>query len=117
MTYTIIQNGPSRSFPEGDAFLSGASKDKGADVLVLCKAPFAADPGKTAILIELGNESLAEHIGDNLAVVAIEVSGWLVGQQHSRFVGQSPSDGDALLFTAGKAIDLRFHLRTDTIRR
>lgn len=64
MTYTIIQNGPSRSFPEGDAFLSGASKDKGTDVLVLCKAPFAADPGKTAILLELGNESLAEHIGD-----------------------------------------------------
>lgn len=65
MTYTIIQNGPSRSFPEGDAFLSGASKDNGANVLVLCGAPFEADSGKTVILIELGNESLAEHIGDD----------------------------------------------------
>jgi 3-hydroxybutyryl-CoA dehydrogenase len=67
MTYTIIQNGPSRSFPEGDGFLSGASKDKGTDVLVLCKAPFAADPSKTAILVELGNESLAQHIGNDSA--------------------------------------------------
>jgi 3-hydroxybutyryl-CoA dehydrogenase len=65
MTYTIIQNGPSRSFPEGDAFLAGASKDNGANVLVLCGAPFEADSGKTAILVELGNESLAEHVGDD----------------------------------------------------
>ena len=65
MTYTIIQNGPSRSFPEGDGFLTGASEDNGANVLVLCGAPFEADPGKTVILVELGNESLAEHIGDD----------------------------------------------------
>lgn len=63
MSYTIILNGPSRSFPEGDAFLSGASPDE-ADVVFYCGAPFVADPGKAAILIELGNESLAEHIGD-----------------------------------------------------
>jgi 3-hydroxybutyryl-CoA dehydrogenase len=65
MAYTIIQNGPSRSFPEGDAFLSGASKGRGADVLVLCAASFEADPSKAAILVELGHESLAEHIGDD----------------------------------------------------
>lgn len=63
MSYTIILNGPSRSFPEGDAFLSGASPDE-ADVVFYCCAPFVADPGRAAILIELGNDSLAEHIGD-----------------------------------------------------
>jgi 3-hydroxybutyryl-CoA dehydrogenase len=67
MSYAMIQNGPSRSFPETDAFLAAASAEKGADILVLCGAPFVGDPGKKAILVELGNESLAEHIGDNSA--------------------------------------------------
>jgi 3-hydroxybutyryl-CoA dehydrogenase len=67
MTYAMNQNVPSRSFPEGDAFLSGASAETGADVIVLCGVPFVADAGKKAILIELGNESLAEHIGDDSA--------------------------------------------------
>jgi 3-hydroxybutyryl-CoA dehydrogenase len=67
MTYAMNQNGPSRSFPEGDAFLSGASAETGADVIVLCGVPFVADAGKKTILIELGNESLAEHIGDDSA--------------------------------------------------
>ncbi len=67
MTYAMIQSGPSRSFPEGDAFLSGASGEKDADVLVRCGVPFALDPSKKAILIELGNESIAEHIGDDSA--------------------------------------------------
>lgn len=66
MSYTIILNGPSRSFPKGGAFLSGASPDE-ADVVFYCGAPFVADPGKAAILIELGNESLAEHIGEDAA--------------------------------------------------
>lgn len=64
MIYAIILSGLSRSFPEGDAFLSGASADK-ADVVIHCGVPFIADAGKSAILIELGNESLAEHIGED----------------------------------------------------
>ncbi len=63
MTYAIIQNGASRSFPDGEGFLTEASHN--ADVLLLLGAPFVADPAKRVILIELGNESLAEHIGDD----------------------------------------------------
>lgn len=65
MSYAIIKNGPSRSFPDGDAFLAGASGEKGADILVLSGVPLVANSGKAAILIELDNESLAEHIGDD----------------------------------------------------
>lgn len=65
MSYIIKQSGPSRSFPEGDVFLSGASAAEGADILLLSGVAFVADPDKRAILIELGSESLAEHIGDN----------------------------------------------------
>jgi 3-hydroxybutyryl-CoA dehydrogenase len=65
MSYAMNQNGPSRSFPEGDAFLSAASGEKDADILILCGVPLVADSGKVAIVIELGNESLAEHIGDD----------------------------------------------------
>ncbi|WP_024342787.1 3-hydroxyacyl-CoA dehydrogenase family protein [Bradyrhizobium japonicum] len=67
MTYAIIQDGPSRSFAEGDKFLAGAT-DRDADVIVHCGTPFVADPGKAAILVELGDESLAEHIGEDPAV-------------------------------------------------
>ena len=65
MSYALIQDRPSRSFPEGDAFLKDAVAADGADIVILSGAAFVADAGKTAILIELGNESLAEHIGDD----------------------------------------------------
>jgi 3-hydroxybutyryl-CoA dehydrogenase len=65
MSYSVIKKGPSRSFPEGDAFLGGAAAGAGADILIFSGAPFVADPQKTAILVELGNESLAEHIGED----------------------------------------------------
>lgn len=64
MAYAISQNGSSRSFPDGDTFLQNASRANNAEILVLCGVPFKADDSKSAILIELGNESLAEHIGD-----------------------------------------------------
>lgn len=63
MAYSLKIKGSSRSFPDGDAFASGASDD--ADVVILCGAAYSADPLKTAVLIELGNESLAEHIGED----------------------------------------------------
>lgn len=64
MSYVVIQSGPSPSFPDGDAFLAKATNEK-ADVVVHCGASFVPDPAKSAIIIELGNESLAEHIGDD----------------------------------------------------
>ncbi len=65
MSYAFIQSRRSRSFPEGDAFLACAVAPGGADILLLSGARFAPDANKTAILIELGNESLAQHIGDD----------------------------------------------------
>ena len=64
MAYAISQNGSSRSFPDGDSFLQNASRASDAEVQLLCGVPFKGDDSKTAILVELGNESLAEHIGD-----------------------------------------------------
>jgi 3-hydroxybutyryl-CoA dehydrogenase len=64
MRYVVIGAGVGRSFPDGDAFLSKATTAKDADVLIYAGAPFVADPAKIAILVELGDESLAEHVGE-----------------------------------------------------
>ncbi len=65
MNYVIKQSGESRSFPPGDAFLAGAAAD--ADVVLHLGAPFRADPGKTAVLVELNAECLAEHVDETAA--------------------------------------------------
>ncbi len=64
MRYVVIGAGVSPSFPDGDAFLSKATTAKDADVLIYAGAPFVADPAKIAILVELRDESLAEHVGE-----------------------------------------------------
>jgi 3-hydroxyacyl-CoA dehydrogenase-like protein len=64
MRYVVIGAGVSRSFPDGDAFLSKATTAKDADVLIYAGAPFVADPAKISILVELRDESLAEHVGE-----------------------------------------------------
>jgi len=64
MRYVVIGAGVSRSFPDGDAFLSNATTAKDADVLIYAGAPFVADPAKISILVELRDESLAEHVGE-----------------------------------------------------
>jgi 3-hydroxybutyryl-CoA dehydrogenase len=61
--YAIVRRGESRSFPPGDAFLEGACDD--ADVIVYLGAPHVPDPGKTAILVELGSECLGVHTGED----------------------------------------------------
>jgi 3-hydroxybutyryl-CoA dehydrogenase len=62
MRYRIVQRGESRSFPPGDAFLSGASAD--GDVVLYLGTPHVADPSKKAILVELGTECLGAHTGE-----------------------------------------------------
>lgn len=59
MAHTIIQQDESRSFPKGDAFLAAAAPS--ADIVLHLGTPLKADAGKTAILVELGNECLAQH--------------------------------------------------------
>lgn len=62
MSYSIIANGESRSFPKGDPFLAGAAEK--ADVVVFLGASLEPDDSKAAILVELGMESLGVHTGE-----------------------------------------------------
>ena len=62
MDYVIKKQGESRSFPEGDAFLEGASAE--GDIVLHLGMPFDPDMGKTAVLVELGMECLGVHTGE-----------------------------------------------------
>lgn len=62
MPYSIQQKGDSASFPAGDKFLAGAVAQ--AEVTVFLGAPLVADLSKTAVLVELGTECLAEHVDE-----------------------------------------------------
>ena len=91
VTYSIVATGDSRSFPEGDAFLSGANA--GADVVV-CLGAFHS-PGshqlgdaKTAILLELDTECLGVHTGEQ----AGEEGSNVVGFARYRNGDDAPSD-------------------------
>jgi len=64
--YTIKQSGDSRSFPAGDPFLTGG---EGGDVLIHVGADavraYQPDPGRPAVLIELGTECLGVATGES----------------------------------------------------
>ena len=74
MRYAIIQQGESRSFPVGDAFLSGASHD--GEVTIYLGAPLVADDAKAAILVELGSECLGVHTGEKVGEEGSNVLGF-----------------------------------------
>lgn len=63
MQYAIIKNGQSSSFPDADGFHAKASRVENADVVIYSGVAVKPDQAKTAILVELGNECLAEHLG------------------------------------------------------
>ena len=63
MGYVIKKQGESRSFPEGEAFLEGASSE--GDIVLHLGTPFEPDAGKTAVLVELEMECLGVHTGEN----------------------------------------------------
>ena len=63
MGYVIKKQGESRSFPEGEAFLEGASLE--GDIVMHLGTPFEPDAGKTAVLVELEMECLGVHTGEN----------------------------------------------------
>ncbi len=62
MSYEIIAQGESRSFPPGDPFLAGARA--GGRVLLCLGAPLQSDPDRAAVLVELGTECLGVHTGE-----------------------------------------------------
>lgn len=76
MPYAIIKSGESRSFPEGDAFLTGAVSGPSADIAIYCGEPHRPDPSKAAILVELGQESLGAHTGEQMGGEGSNVLGF-----------------------------------------
>lgn len=65
MRYAINKIGVSRSFPEDDALSLPQSDADAADIVIYCGARFRPDGQKAAILIELQNECLGEHVDDH----------------------------------------------------
>mgnify|MGYP001062507102 CR=1 FL=1 len=65
MSYAFEKIGPSRSFPDGDAFLRGAVGGDRAGVVIYSGVRFKPDLRKAAILIELGEECLGDHIDED----------------------------------------------------
>jgi 3-hydroxybutyryl-CoA dehydrogenase len=62
MSYVIVQQGESRSFPKSDPFLADVSAF--GEVVLILGAPLKSYPDKAAVLVELGNECLAEHTNE-----------------------------------------------------
>ncbi len=77
MAYEIVREGPSRSFPDGDAFFNGAKP--GGDVLLYLGTPpatVAPDSGRKTVLVELGTESLGVHTGESAGEEGSNVLGF-----------------------------------------
>lgn len=74
MRYSISQQGESRSFPAGDAFLGNASAE--GEVAFHLGTPLKADASRAAILIELGTECLGVHTGEALGEEGSNVLGF-----------------------------------------
>jgi len=64
MLYAVMKKGMSPSFPDGDPFLKGAVAADKAEVMIYCGTPYGPSP-HAAVLIELHNECLAVHTGEN----------------------------------------------------
>lgn len=80
MNYSIVRIGESRSFPQGDAFLSGASDT--AEVIVYLgafhktRSAYQSDESKQAILLELDIECLGVHTGEQAGEEGSNVVGF-----------------------------------------
>lgn len=64
MRYAFQKDGESSSFPDGDTFLQGQSDIGSAEIVIYSRAAFRADPARKAILIELQDGSLGEHVDE-----------------------------------------------------
>ena len=64
MRYAFHKIGPSRSFPEDDAFLQEQSDAEAADVIIYSGVRLKPDARKAAILVELQHDCLGEHVDD-----------------------------------------------------
>jgi len=76
MQYAVIQNGPSRSFPDGDPFPAAASDAATADIIIHLGTALVPAPERRAVLIELGNECLGVHTGEGMGDEGSNVLGF-----------------------------------------
>jgi 3-hydroxybutyryl-CoA dehydrogenase len=74
MSYKIVQQGQSRSFPGDDAFLAGGSSS--GDIVIYLGGSQKPDPGKLAVLVELDLEYLGEHTGEDAGEEGSNVLGF-----------------------------------------
>jgi hypothetical protein len=59
-----------------------------------------------------------EQREDFLGVAAIQVAGWLIGEDQSGVIDQRPADGDALLLPAGELVGtVRDPVPSPSVRR
>lgn len=88
MQYVIIKSGQSPSFPEGDGFHANASSAESANVVIYSGVAVTPDQAKTVVLVELGNECLAEHLGG----IAVNDQANILGFARYRNGNDSPSN-------------------------
>src|SRR5690554_5871773 len=102
MRYAIKKRGVSRSFPDDDPFLQGAVAADGAEVMIYCGVPYAPS-SHAAVLIELHNECLAVHTGEDHAANVLGFARYRNGDDPpSRLVElvRGPGTGDAAIAAA-----------------
>lgn len=90
VSYSIVDTGDSRSFPEDHPFLAGASEG-GEVVAYIGSGAIAAwreDPSRTAILVELTTDTLGEATGESRG----EEGSNTVGFSRFRLGDGAPSD-------------------------
>jgi 3-hydroxybutyryl-CoA dehydrogenase len=63
-SFSVSAHGPSRSFPESDAFLNKAAER--GDAILHLGGGYTPDASKTAALVELDTECLGAHTGEDL---------------------------------------------------
>ncbi|UCH48987.1 MAG: hypothetical protein JSU95_04115 [Betaproteobacteria bacterium] len=91
MKYSIVKIGDSRSFADGDAFITGAVKEANVVIYLgafLSPGSHQVDETKQAILIELDTECLGVHTGES----AGEEGGNVIGFARYRNGDDPPAD-------------------------
>jgi 3-hydroxybutyryl-CoA dehydrogenase len=76
MSFAIVEEGESRSFPPADPWREAAVAAKGAEVTVALGSATLRDPSRRAVLVELADRFLADEIGLDAAAETRNVVGF-----------------------------------------
>lgn len=76
MTFAIVEDGVSRSFPPGDRWREAAVAATGAEVMVALGSATLRDPSRHAVVVELAARFLADEIGLDAAADTRNVVGF-----------------------------------------